>query len=118
MNSVERTWRNIAPGVFLVGLGAVLAWAPFWQWVFVVLAGMSVLNALVKRKWHKVPLGILWTAGLSWSYATGRIGGWAMFFMLCGASIVLGPLLARLFRPKDPPASPPPRPGAGVVIDV
>jgi len=115
--TAERAWRNLAPGVFLLGLGASLAGPWAWQWIFVHLAAMSVVNALVKRRWRSLPHGLLWGCGLGFSYATGRVGGWPMFWMLCGASIILSFLLSLV--PDPPPPPPPPRrPGAGVVIDV
>lgn len=112
--TAERAWRNVAPGVFLLGFGIILARFEDWQWVFVLLCGMSVVKGVLRRNWAWLVHPLAWGAGLSWSYATGKVSGWAMFLMLCGASLLLSFLLSLV--PKPPP--PPPRPGSGTVIDV
>ncbi|MCK6479871.1 MAG: hypothetical protein L6R43_06905 [Planctomycetes bacterium] len=114
--TAERAWKQVAPGVFLLSLGAVLAFAPAWQWIFVVVCGMSAVNALVKSRWLWLPHPLLWAAGLSFSYATGKVGGWPMFWMLCGGSVLLSFLLGLLPVVSRPP-SPPRRPGAGTILD-
>jgi hypothetical protein len=111
-------WGGISLGVFFIALGVIIArgWGENFQWLFVVMAGMSLVNAIVKGRWRFAPHPLLWAAGLGWAYATGY-NGWAMFWYLCGASVILGFLIGLI--PRSPPPPPPAaRPGAGVVIDV
>jgi len=90
-----------------------------------VMAGMSFVTSLVKRRWRMALHPLLWAAGLAYACSSppagepGHVGGWTMFFALCGGSIVLSFLINLVPKsaPKEAPA-PPPRPGAGVVIDV
>lgn len=110
-------WRGISLGLFLLALAAILHFGAPWQWIFVVMAGMSLLNAVGKGRWRWAPHPLLWGAGLSWSYATERVGGWTMALALLGASLIVAFLVS--LAPRRPPAPPPPhRPGAGVVLDV
>ncbi len=118
-------WRGMSLGFFLIAIAAILHRGAAWQWVFVVMAGMSFVNSLAKKRWRWAPQPLMWTAGLAYAYASppegerGHVGGWTMFFALCGASLVLSFLIHLVPKraPEESPA-PPPRPGAGVVIDV
>lgn len=110
-------WKSIAPGILFIAIGVILATDLEWQWIFVVVAGLSLGNALVKRRWRWAPHPLLWGAGLGWTYAHRPGEGWSAFWMLCGISIILSFLVGLV--PRRPPPPPPPRPpGAGVVIDV
>ena len=109
-------WGGISLGVFFIALGVLVATDAPLHWLFVVMAGMSFVNAVVKRRWRFAPHPLIWSAGLGWAYATG-FSGWAMFWYLCGASVILGFLIGLVPR-SAPPPPPPPRPGSGVVIDV
>jgi hypothetical protein len=113
-------------GLFLIAIAAIIHsdWLT-WHWIFVVMFGMSFVNALAKKRWRWVPQPLMWCLGLSYAYSSppegqpGHVGGWTMFFALCGASLVLSFLTNLIPKraPKERPA-PPPRPGAGIVIDV
>ena len=72
-----------------------------------VLTRIAIFLTLVSA--GLVTLGVL-------GNATG-FSGWAMFWYLCGASVILGFLIGLVPR-SAPPPPPPPRPGSGVVIDV
>lgn len=116
-------WRGISLGVFLLAVAAIVHWDAPWQWVFVVMAGMSLVNAVVKGRRRFAPHPLLWGAGLAYAYLSPpppdprHFGGWTMFVALCGASLVLSFLISLVpSRPRRP--APPPRPGAGIVIDV
>jgi hypothetical protein len=110
-------WRGISLGLFLVALAALIHFGADWRWIFVVMAGMSLLNAVGKGRWRWAPHPLLWGAGLTYSYATERVGGWTMALALVGASLIVAFLVSLV--PRRPPAPlPPPRPGAGVVLDV
>ena len=118
-------WRGLSLGLFLIAIAAISYHDADWQWIFVVMFGMSFVNALAKKRWRWAPQPLLWAAGLWYAYSSppegqpGHVGGWTMFFALCGASLVLSFLTNLIPRraPKERPA-PPPRPGAGIVIDV
>jgi len=114
--TARMVWSGISLGVFFLALGVLVLTDAPWQWIFVVCGGMSLVNALVKRRWRFVPHPLLWTAGLAWAYATGT-NAWGVFWALCGASVIVGFLVGLVPRPPAPPP-PPARPGAGVVIDV
>jgi hypothetical protein len=119
-------WRGMSLGIFLIAIaGIVHSTKLTWHWMFVVMAGMAFVSALLRRRWRWAPHPLLWTCGLGYAYTSppegerGHVGGWTMFFALCGASLILSFLInlipARPSR-RDPP--PPPRPGDGIVIDV
>jgi len=116
-------WRGLSLGIFLIAIAAILQTGAAWQWIFVVMFGMSFVNALLKKRWRWAPQPVLWAAGLAFAYSSppegqaGHVGGWTMFFALCGASIFLS-FLTSLVPKRPPREAPPPRPGAGVVIDV
>ena len=116
--TARMVWGGISVGVFFIALGALVAAGAPLRWLLVVLAGMSFVNAVVKRRWRFAPHPLLWGAGLGWAYATGG-NAWAMLWYLCGASVILGFLIGLVPR-RVPPPPPPPvqRPGDGVVIDV
>jgi hypothetical protein len=110
-------WKGVSLGIFLVALAAILHFKKDWEWIFVVMAGLSLLNAIGKGRWRWVPHPILWGAGLAYAYHTGKVGGWTMALALLGASLVVSFLVSLI--PKPPPPPPPAaRPGEGVVIDV
>jgi len=109
-------WGGISLGVFFIALGVLVATGAPLRWLLIVLAGMSLVNAVVKGRWRFAPHPLMWGAGLGWAYATGS-NAWAMFWYLCGASVIVGFLIGLVPR-RPPPPPPPPRPGAGVVIDV
>ena len=109
-------WNGVSLGVFCVALGVVVATGAEWQWLFVVMAAMSFVNAAVKRRWRFAPHPLMWAGGLAYAYATG-MNAWAMFWWLCGASLIASFLIGLV--PRRPPEPPPPaRPGDGIVIDV
>ena len=109
-------WSGISLGVFFLSLGVLVTTGAPWQWIFVVCAGMSLVNAVVKRRWRFAPHPLMWGSALSYAYVTG-MSGWGMFWGLCGASVIVGFLVGLI--PRSPPPPPPPaRPGAGIVIDV
>ncbi len=116
-------WRGISLGVLLLSLAALLRFDAPWQWVFVVMAGMSLVNAIVKGRWRFAPHPLLWGGGLAYAYLSPpapdprHFGGWTMLLALCGASLVLSFLIS-LVPARKPRPAPPPRPGAGIVIDV
>jgi len=119
----QRFWQGVSLGLFFLSLAAIVHFGGDWQWIFVVMAGMSLVNAVGKGRWRWAPQPLLWGAGLAYAYASppagqpGHVGGWTMFFALCGASIVLS-FLTSLVPRRPPREAPPPRPGAGIVIDV
>ena len=47
-------WRGVSRGIFLLALAAILHFAAPWQWIFVVMAGMSLLNAVGEGRWRWV----------------------------------------------------------------
>jgi hypothetical protein len=103
-------WRNVSIGVLFLAVGVIVYRDAPWQWIFVVFAGLSLVNAVVKGRWRWTPHPLLWGLGLGWAYATG-MNAWAMFWWLLGGSVFLGFLVSLI------PSRPPPRPGEGVVID-
>ena len=110
-------WRNLSLGVFCLAVGALVYLDLPWKWIFVVVAGMSLVRALVSARWRWAPHPLLWGLGLGWAYA-GGFSGWVMFWWLCGGSVILAFLISLV--PRRPPparAGPPPRPGDGVVLD-
>ncbi len=116
--SAVAVWRNVSLGVFCIAVGALVYLDAPWQWIFVVFAGLSLVNALVKGRWRWAPHPLAWGLGLGWAYATGT-SAWAMFWWLCGGSVFLAWLVSLVpRRPPPGPAGPPSRPGDGVVIDV
>ena len=119
-------WRGLSLGLLLIAVAAILHDDHLtWHWMFVVLAAMSFVNALLKKRWRWAVQPLMWCLGLGFAYSTpaegqpGHIGGWTMFFALCGASLVLSFLIGLIpQRPETRAAAPPPRPGSGIVIDV
>jgi hypothetical protein len=109
-------WSGISLGVFFIALGVLVSTGEPWQWIFVVCAGMSLVNAVVKGRWRFAPHPLMWGLGLGWAYATGE-SAWGAFWVLCGASVIVAFLISLIPR-RPPPPPPPARPGAGVVIDV
>ena len=111
-------WRNLSLGVLCIAVGAIVYLDAAWQWIFVVFAGISLVNALVKGHLRWAPHPLLWGLGLGWAYAKG-MNAWAMFWWLCGGSVILGWLISLIpRRPRPELDEPPRRPGEGVVIDV
>ena len=115
MMGLARAWRGISLGVFLLAVGVLLMMPWRWQWIFVVICGSSAVNAILKGSWRWLPHPVMWGVGLGFSYATGTVGGWAMFWMLCGLSIILGYLIGLV--PRAAPKEPHRAPGARVVLD-
>jgi len=116
-------WRGLSLGLFLIAIAAIVHSGADWQWIFVVMFGMSFVNAVAKGRWRWVPQPLLWGTGLWYAYSSppegepGHIGGWTMFIALCGASLVLS-FLTNLIPKRVPREESAPRPGAGIVIDV
>ena len=116
-----QVWGGVSLGVLFLALAAMVHYGRPWQWIFVVFAGMSLLNALAKGRWRWLPHPLLWGAGLSWSYAVPpgdprHVGGWTMFLALCGASVIVAFLVGLV--PRRRRTEGPRRPGEGVVVDI
>jgi len=97
-----------------------------WTWVFLVLAATSTVGALLRGNWRWAIHPLLWGAGIGWTllnheeFRSGdpqRLNGWAVFFGLLGASMILGFAIDRIPRRRRRTPDAPPRPGAGDILD-
>ena len=115
MTHAYTVWRNISIGVFFLAVGGLLWLGAFWPWILVVFCGMSLLNSLLKGNWRWAIHPLLWGLGISYAIASGTVGGWAMFWALCGASIILSYVVGLV--PRRVSRTPHRAPGARIVID-
>ena len=95
--TARAAWGSLSLGVLCVSVGTMVWTDAPWQWIFVVLAGMNLVRALVNRNWRWAPQPLMWGLGLGYAYATG-MSGWKMFMILCGGSILLQGLAMGAWR--------------------
>jgi len=115
VKAAATVWRNVSLGVFFLAVAALLYLGEFWPWILVVFCGMWLVNAVFKGQWRWAPHPLLWGLGLGYAFASATVGGWAMFWALCGASIILSYLIGLV--PHRSRKGRHRAPGARIVID-